>query len=264
MTLIKGYKNLIKAVVFYSFLIFEWSHNDVITWHARSNFFTNPRDLLSWSQTRCKIRLRMCCQCLSRFIETNEGPLTYWYRLKTPRRATAGKAQIKKNDGWIPFSCSAHLFGSWPDTLMHEVQTHSGHIYHKAVPLIHTLKRRLSNGTQPIQGSNEGNGDAATTAGHSYESCEVWHRAKRDWVSRCKISWTLDILWVNSRAGEHHSLLRLILLLTLCGHQHTVMHAALQEFQDVKRQNEGVYNTENRDSAWDWDARKIDFKKEIK
>lgn len=135
----------------------------------------------------------MCWQCLSCLIETNEGPLTYWYQLKTSQRAIAGKAQIRKNDGWIPFSCSAHLFGSWPDTLMHEVQTHSGHIYHNAVPLIHALKRRLSNRMQPMQGSNEGNGDAATTAGHSCESCEVWHRAKRDWVSRSKISWTLIV-----------------------------------------------------------------------
>lgn len=52
------------------------------------------------------------------------------------------------------------------------------------------------------------------------------------------------MLWVSSCAGEHHSLLRLILLLTLCGHQNTVMHAALQEFQDAKRQNEGVNNTD--------------------
>lgn len=166
----------------------------------------------------------------------------YWYQLKTSRRATAGKTQIKKNDGWIPFSCGAHLFSSWPDTLMHEVQTHPGRIYHNTVLLIHTLKSRLSNGMQPMQASSEGNGDAATTAGHSYESCEVWHRAIRDW--RSKISWTLHMLWVSSCTGEHHSLLRLILLLTLCGHQNTVMDAALQEFQDVKRQNEGVNNTD--------------------
>lgn len=58
--------------------------------------------------------------------------------------------------------------------------THSRHIYHNIITvlLIHTLKRRQSSGMQPLQGSSEGNGDAARTAGHSYESCEVWSQKR--------------------------------------------------------------------------------------